>query len=81
MKIDYNIPDNRVEISEFELIVSDEAFTGDELAWLHDQMWLLASTTKSERLAAFASHAQCVFAALNNDTDAIILRRSDENNE
>ena len=60
-------------ITDAELIVSDEAFTADELHWLQHQMWLLAQTTGSERLSTYASHAECVFAALTNDTDAIIL--------
>lgn len=54
-------------------MISAEPFTFDELHWLQHQMWLLANTTVSEKHAAFAAHAECVFAALTNDTDAIIL--------
>lgn len=73
MKINYDRGGGRVEISECELTVSDEAFTSDQLHWLQHQMWMLANTTLSERLSNTASQMESILAALTNDTDAVIL--------
>ena len=77
MKIDYNIPDNRVEITEFELVISDEAIPAADLHWMQYQLWLLAQTTPNECLSNVASRFECIVAALTNDTDAIILHRKE----
>ena len=56
--------------------MDDETFTGDELAWLRHQAWLLANSTRLQVLADAASKLETVLAKLDQGV-VITLRRSD----
>jgi hypothetical protein len=68
MMIEYGI--GWAKIHNAELIIGHEVLTQEELSWLQYQMWLLTQTSERPELAA---KMESIFAALQNDTSAMIL--------
>lgn len=62
-----------VVINENEGVVSDEAFTLEELSVLQHHCWMQAQATLSQKRFELLTRLENIFAALGNDTDAIIL--------
>jgi hypothetical protein len=65
-------------ISEASGVVSVEALTLNECAILQHKMWLIAHTAMDEGDVTFFRRMEGVFAALTNDTSAIILTTTDD---
>ena len=61
--------------------VGEEGLTLTECQELEHRFWVAASTTLDERLSKLFERMRDVFAALGNDTDAMILHIKKEPSE
>ncbi len=72
MKITRKLPD-ACTITGANGVISDEALTSDECSALAYKFWLLSQTTVNQKKADLYARMHSTFAALTNDTAAIIL--------